>query len=77
MYDINHLRRQLADKPKQLELLELIHKQVAKNPTKQELTIIIARKAYSSSLIKKIIGMMNYKIPYKKIQTDEVTIIKN
>ncbi|MBR3132760.1 MAG: hypothetical protein IKG42_01560 [Clostridia bacterium] len=76
MYDINKLRKELAESPKQLELLNLIHLQIANKQTNKKVTIIVPKSGYSQKIKKKIIHMMGYKIPYDKIYGDEILIIK-
>ena len=75
MYDIKKLRRELADNPKQLEVLNLIHLQICHHQTCKRITISIP-KSYSSKIKKTVIHLMGYDIPYKKILGEEITIVK-
>ena len=76
MYDINQIRRDYRDKPKQLELINLVHKQIVKHNYSQAMTIIIPKRDFSSSLKKKVISLFGYEISFKKIRDDEIPIIK-
>ena len=76
MYDINQIRRDYRNKPKQLELINLVHKQIVKHNYSQAMTIIIPKRDFSSSLKKKVISLFGYEISFKKIRDDEIPIIK-
>ncbi len=75
MYDINKIRKQLEGTSKQLELLNLVHKQIVSNHYSKEMVITIPKRGYSSKLKKKIISMLGYKVT-KKVLDDDIKIIK-
>ena len=76
MYDINRIRKELSNKPIQLELINLIHKQIQSNHFSKEMIITVPKKMYSSKLIKSSIKILGYDTKIKKFATEEILIFK-